>query len=301
MQRPVFSVATPTRNALDKLRRCIGSVRGQKEVSVEHLVQDGCSVDGSAAWLQQQAAKDNSLHFTSCADGGMYDAINRAWSRCTGQYLSWLNADEQYLPGTLARVQQFFESHPAVDAIFADYLVVDASGQAVALRKEVPLRRFYVANGFLNAQSCTMFFRRRLWDAGILKFDPKWRYAADKDMVLTMLAQGVRFEHLPQVLSIFGIDGNNLSTHSGMQQEAEAVRLAHGAFRFKPLRALPLIARRAERLLRGGYGTQSIDYMFALDEMPLYARYRAPRLGGRYSLADIHGSATRLDSSDQAR
>ena len=41
---PVFSVATPKRNALDKLKRCVGSVRGQARLALEHLVQDGCCV-----------------------------------------------------------------------------------------------------------------------------------------------------------------------------------------------------------------------------------------------------------------
>lgn len=41
---PVFSVATPTPNALDKLKRCVGSVRGQAGLGLEHLVQDGCCV-----------------------------------------------------------------------------------------------------------------------------------------------------------------------------------------------------------------------------------------------------------------
>ena len=41
---PVFSVATPKRNALDKLKRCVGSVRGQARLALEHLVQDRCCV-----------------------------------------------------------------------------------------------------------------------------------------------------------------------------------------------------------------------------------------------------------------
>ena len=231
----------------------------------------------------------------------MYDAINRAWARADGQLMAWLNADEQYLPGTLARVQAFFEAHPDVDVVFGDYLVVDEAGRAVALRKEIPMRRYYVVNSFLNALSCTLFFRRRLWDEGLLTFDSRWRYAADKDLVLRLEARGVKFRHLPEVLSIFGVDGSNLSTHPRMQQEAEALRLQHGGYRLKPLRGLPLMARRLERLLRGAYGRHDIDYQFALDEVPHYATYRARELGGRYSLTDTTGRAERLDASTQVQ
>ena len=294
MSAPVFSIATPTYNALGKLAHCVGSLRGQTGVDYEHLVQDARSPDGTGAWLEAQTAGDARLKPVVEVDAGMYDAINRAWGRAGGQYLAWLNADEQFLPGTLARVQACFEAHPEVDALFADYLVVDAQGSAVALRREIPLRRFYVANSFLNAQSCTLFYRRRLWDHGLLKLNDRYRYAADKDLVLRLMASGVRFVHLPEVLSLFGIDGNNLSTHARMEQEAEQVRLAHGGMRWRPARVLALAGRRLERLLKGSYRALDLEYRFALDEQPRYASFRARGIGGRYSLADTQGRAERV-------
>ena len=289
MPTPLFSIATPTRNSLDKLRRCVGSVRGQTEVSVEHLVQDARSSDGTGPWLAAQREHDIALCAISETDAGMYDAINRAWARSRGLYLSWLNSDEQYLPGTLARVHAFFESHPSVDVLFADYLVADTQGRAVALRREIPLRRFYVVNTFLNTQSCTLFYRRELWDRGLLRLDSRFRYAADKDLVLRLHAAGAVFHHLPEVLSVFGVDGTNMSMHDRMEQEAEEIRRAYGGARFKPLRALALADRRIERLLRGGYRKTDFVYRYAMDEVPHYADYLARSVGGRYSLADTEG------------
>lgn len=297
MITPIFSIATPTRNELGKLRRCVGSVEGQTGVHFEHLVQDATSNDGTAQWLDSHAAAHPAFHPVSEPDSGMYDAINRAWSRSRGAYLSWLNSDEQYLPGTLLRVHRFFEAHPDVDVVFGDYLVTDPAGRAVALRREIPIRRFYVVNSFLNAQSCTLFFRRRLFEKGLLKLDSRYRYAADKDLVLKLLDAGARFQHLPEVFSLFGIDGSNLSTHVGMHREAEEIRLAYGAFRWRPLRALALVGRRVERLMRGAYRSQPFNYRYALDETPTYVNYRAVRVGGRFSLADTNGSADTVDSA----
>ncbi len=294
---PVFTVATPTRNALAKLRRCVGSLRGQISVSYEHLVQDAVSSDLTAEWLKQQATSDPALLPVSESDDGMYDAINRAWARGRGTYLSWLNSDEQYLPGALAKVQAYFEAHPATDALFGDYLVVDDQGRAVALRREIPLRYFYVANSFLNVQSCTLFFRRRLWNEGVLRLDSRYRYAADKDLVLRLHTAGVRFSHLPEVLSLFGIDGGNLSAQAGMEAEAEEVRRAHGGMRWRPLRSLPLAMRRVERLWRGAYRRSDIEYQFAMDETPHYAAFRATNLKGSYTLADTQGQAEAVQAS----
>ena len=245
-----FSVATPTRNSLDKLKRCVGSVRGQRDVAVEHLVQDARSSDGTPAWLSTQT----DLRTVSEADAGMYDAINRAWTRAQGEYFSWLNSDEQYLPGTLAKIQTFFETHPAVDVVFGNYIVADPQGRPVALRREIPFRRIYVANSFLNMQSATIFYRRRLWDSGLLRLNSKYRYASDKELILRIASAGKLIAHIPEYLSVFGIDGTNLSTHRQMTEEAEQVRLAYGAFRSNVLRQIVLLGRRIERLLNARVG-----------------------------------------------
>jgi glycosyltransferase involved in cell wall biosynthesis len=281
-KHPLFSVATPTRNNLDKLKRCVGSIRGQQGVSVEHLVQDACSNDGTRAWLASQT----DLLARSERDDGMYDAINLAWGRAKGRILSWLNADEQYLPGTLASVASYFENHPDVDVLFGDYIVCKDSGTPVALRREIDFRRLYVANSFLYAQSCTLFFRSELLDRGLLRLDTSLRYASDKDLLLRLADAGVRFAHVPEYLALFGIDGNNLSTHPQMQKEAEEVRRRHGAFENRGLRQLVLAGRRLERLLNGGYTKRSLVYAYATDEVPVYKEFKADRVGGRYALSD---------------
>jgi glycosyltransferase involved in cell wall biosynthesis len=288
-----FSIATPTRNALEKLKRCVGSIRGQVGVGLEHLIQDANSTDGTPQWLESQVG----LLAVSEPDGGMYDAINRAWRRSSGDFLSWLNADEQYLPGTLTAVQDYFDVNPKVDVVFGDYIVTDARGRAVALRREIPFRRIYVVNGFLNLASCTMFFRRRLLDGGLLGLDSRYRIAADKDLVLRLSAAGATIRRMPRYLSLFGIDGTNLSTHPDRVRESESVRMAHGAFRIKALRQVVMSGRRIERLLSGGYRRLSVAYRYAIDEAPSYLEYRAASVGGRYSLSDLEGRAEVAGSS----
>jgi hypothetical protein len=133
-------------------------------------------------------------------------------------------------------------------------------------------------------QSCTLFFRRTLWQSGLLSLNSKYRYAADKDLILRLVRAGARVKHIPVVLSLFGVDGTNLSTHPKMQDEVEAIRLAYGAFQFKPLRKIPVLARHFERLLRGSYWPGSASYYFAVDESPSYTAFEVKGLSGRYTL-----------------
>jgi glycosyltransferase involved in cell wall biosynthesis len=243
-------------------------------VSLEHIIQDGGSTDGTAKWMTDFLAERQSdplyqLSFASEQDKGMYDAINKGWSRASGEILSWLNCDEQYLPGTLARVQWIFERRPDVDMIYGNAIIIDASGAPVSARREIPLDKRLITNTFLNVFSCTCFFRRRLWDQGFLALDAQYRYAADLELILRLLDQGVRTHFVDEYLSLFQADGNNLSTQSGMRRETELIQKRHGAGSSWFRRTMRVV-RWCRRLWHGCYFPQKISYDFALDEVPTY-------------------------------
>jgi glycosyltransferase involved in cell wall biosynthesis len=97
-----FTVITPSFNMLDYLRRCCASVEDQRGVSVQHLVIDGGSVDGSAEWLRSSRPDSSVIE----PDDGMFDALNKGLERARGDYVCYLNCDEQHLPGALARASR---------------------------------------------------------------------------------------------------------------------------------------------------------------------------------------------------
>src|SRR5574339_629315 len=115
-----FSVITPSFQNSTWLKLCVASVADQG-VAVEHIVQDAGSTDGTLDWLQT----DPRVRLFVERDSGMYDAINRGLQRASGDVLAYLNCDEQYLPGALQSVTEFFVSHPSVDVVFGDFVVVN--------------------------------------------------------------------------------------------------------------------------------------------------------------------------------
>ncbi len=293
-----FSVVTPAYNSFRHLRSCIGSVRGQLGVDVEHIVMDGASTDGTVAWLSQwQAEGDAPMHarekphepsfrWTSAPDRGMYDAISRGWAQARGDVLSWLNCDEQYLPGALARVAQTFADDPGVEVVFGDIVIVAPDGTPLASRREIPLRRSYLKNSFLYAASCATFFRRRLWSDGMLRLNNRYRYAADMDLMLNLLSAGKRIRHIPFTLARFVVDGGNLSLTqaAAMAEEVESIQKIHRAMP-RVLRIPYRALRCIERLISGCYRTVSLSYDFALDEMPRYRHIPPTRAGFRFTYA----------------
>ncbi len=284
-----FSVVTPTLNGGSRLRACVGSVRAQagQDVDVDHLIQDGGSSDGSAEWALAQP----DLCVESRPDAGMYDALNRGFSRAGGDIVSWLNSDEQYLPGALEAVAARFRSDPSADLVYGDAILVAPGGEPLAARREIPLRLAYLLNGPTYAISCTLFFRRRLLDEGMLQFDSTYRIVGDTDVILRLLQRGCRASKVDRYIGLFGVTGHNLSTHPDFAEEAERVRREHGAFTSQTFRRVVLAGRLAEKLLRGAYRTVDLDYEYAIDEVPNRRRIQAAGVGWRWTFdPGVYGS-----------
>src|SRR6202142_2655112 len=119
-----FSVITPSFRNSNWLKLCIASVADQQGVELEHIVQDSRSDDGTQDWLPH----DKRVKAFIEKDGGMYDAVNRGYRRAQGDILAYLNCDEQYLPGALKAVRDFFEAHPEIEVALAGAIVVDGDG-----------------------------------------------------------------------------------------------------------------------------------------------------------------------------
>lgn len=277
----MISIITPTFNVMPYVKRCVGSVRAQRGADWEHLPQDGGSSDGTREWLATQAG----VAFISEPDQGMYDALNKGFARAGGDVLAWLNADEQYLPGTLARVREVLDAYPEADMVSGHALVVDEEGNPLAARRDLPLRAGMIAHTFLGRPSCAMFFRRSLRDRGLLRFDPSFKSAGDREMIIRMLKAGVRCVYLDEFLSLFGAHENNISADDELSaKEARRIRELFGYSESRLLRSVWQKLRWAERLARGQYGPISLEYSFALDEQPTTRTIRAGRVPARFDI-----------------
>ena len=181
----------------------------------------------------------------------MYDAINKGWGKAQGDILAWLNCDEQYLPGTLAKVAAAFQAHPEVDIVFGDVLLIRPDGSLIAYRKAMPLRWPYVVATHLYVASCTMFFRRHLFDDGF-RFHTHYRAGGDAELILRLLRSGARCWHLREYVACFTQTGQNLgATPLAKREEGQMLAAAPRWIRWgRPvLRGL----RWAEKFLYGCY------------------------------------------------
>jgi hypothetical protein len=105
--------------------------------------------------------------------------------------------------------------------------------------------------------------------------------------MLRLVNAGLRIVHIPRYLSLFGVDGANLSMSPRMLEEAEIMRAEHGAFRSKVARRAVAALRCVERLAAGCYRRDELTYAFALDETPAYKRFEKIPAGFRFLYDDI--------------
>jgi glycosyltransferase involved in cell wall biosynthesis len=242
-----ISIITPSFRSSQWLKLCIASVADQG-LPVEHIVQDAGSDDGTLDWL----TTDRRVQAFVEKDAGMYDAINRGLRRSQGDILAWLNCDEQYLPGTLAVVQDFFARHPDVDVLFGDVVMVDARGEYLCHRKMLTPLKYHTWLCHLSTLSCAMFFRRRVvFDYGFF-LDPRWRDLGDAEWVLRLLQRGLKMAVQRRFLSVFAQTGANMSAGANARRENQALASSAPALarRLKPLLVLH---HRLRRLLGGMY------------------------------------------------
>jgi glycosyltransferase involved in cell wall biosynthesis len=248
------SIITPSFRNCHWLKLCIASVADQQGVKLEHIVQDSCSDDGTQEWLPH----DSRVRAFIEKDRGMYDAVNRGLKRAQGEILAYLNCDEQYLPGALAGVVEFFERHPRVDVVFGDFVVVNDAGKYLFHRKVQTPLKYHTWTSHLATFTCATFFRRRLVDEGFW-FNPGLRDVGDGEWMLRLLRGGMRMAVMRQFTSAFTMTGVNMSTRPNARREA-AELFNSAPLLARKLQPLLVLQHRLRRLLGGIYQQKPFSY-----------------------------------------
>jgi glycosyltransferase involved in cell wall biosynthesis len=206
---PTITIVTPSYQQARFLDRTIYSVVSQQYPSLEYVVQDGGSSDGTLDVLRQF---DHALtRFVSEPDGGQADAINRGFSETTGEVMAWLNSDDLLLPGSLAYVARYFVEHPEVDVVYGNRLLIDENdGQIGAWILPGHDDLALTLADFVPQE--TLFWRRRVWDAGGARVDPDFGYALDWELLLRFRDVGAKMVQLPRYLGAFRVHDDQKTT-----------------------------------------------------------------------------------------
>lgn len=175
---PLVTVAVPSFNQGRYLDQALESIFAQ-DLPVEVFVADGGSTDGTVEAIRRWEPRLSG--WRSQADAGQSAAINEAIARGTAPYVCWLNSDDWWLPGSLAKLVAALESDAATPFAYGRVWNHDEAADARRRNYEVhPFSERFMAQINLVAQPATLI-RRSAWEA-VGGLDAGLQMAMDYDL-----------------------------------------------------------------------------------------------------------------------
>ncbi|MBD5604733.1 MAG: glycosyltransferase [Candidatus Eremiobacteraeota bacterium] len=236
---PLVSVVVPSLNQGHFIAETIDSILRQDVPEIEVLVVDGGSTDDTLDVLRRYGDR---ISWTSEPDRGQSDAINKGLRRASGAIVCYLNSDDTFEPGALARVVRYFSDHPECSWLFGRCRIVDGNGAPIRSFVEQYKRawaRFARSRAALLAlnyvpQPATFWRSSAMERVGLI--DEALHYSMDYDLWLRLARLGAA-GYIDAYLASFRIHDASKSLNGARKQLAEACDVArrHGARALVPL------------------------------------------------------------------
>lgn len=203
-----ISILTAVWNRVATLGQALDSLEEQTHSDWEHVVQDAGSTDGTLTLLA--ARPDARRHVESRRDGGIYEALNRAFARSSGEIVGVLHSDDFFArPDILAQVSDAFAKTGA-DAIYGDLDYVTAGNTSRVVRhwKSGAFDSDRLRRGWMPPHPA-LFLRRDVIER-LGGYDTSFRIAADYDAILRYFSdEEVRVSYLPGVMVKMRLGGES--------------------------------------------------------------------------------------------
>lgn len=144
MDQPLVSVVTITRNRGKLIGRCVGSVLNQTYKNIEHVIIDGASDDNTDEVVA--SFKDDRVRFIKLeSNWSMKDSLIYAAKQAKGDYICFLDSDDEYLPTKIEKQVKLIESLPEeYGMVYCWMTYYDSSKNNAVIRVHNPELRGFV-------------------------------------------------------------------------------------------------------------------------------------------------------------
>ncbi len=127
-QRRKVSVVLPVFNGERYLGAALESVLQQSWHDLELIVVDDGSTDHSGEIARDFARKDERVLLIRQENLHLAAALNRGFEQATGDYHTWVSADNVCRPDFLSTLVIGLEARPSTALVYSDYELIDADG-----------------------------------------------------------------------------------------------------------------------------------------------------------------------------
>jgi glycosyltransferase involved in cell wall biosynthesis len=215
-KQPLVSIITIVFNGEKDIRQTMESVLQQSYGSVEYIVIDGGSTDGTVSILEEF---DSQLtYWRSAADNGISDAFNKGINVARGEIIGLINAGDWYESDTVQCVVDAFLADKAVGVV-CGALQFWKGSQPEYLCSSVP----ELLEREMSITHPTCFVLTDLYKRFGM-FSDAYKLAMDYELLLRLKCKGAVFVALDTVLANMQHDGISEENWKKALQETHRAR-----------------------------------------------------------------------------
>lgn len=245
---PSVSVIIPTYNCDRYIVQAVESVLQQKNCTYEVIVVDDGSTDSTEQILMPYSDR---IRYIRQNNQGVAAARNHGIAVARASLIAFLDADDYFVPGKLARQVEIFLQRPDVGMVHSGWQRVDAEGNKlldVRPWEYVPELNLETWLRWKPVLPSAMMFRRE-WLQYVGGFDPRFPPAEDTNLVLKLALKGCKTVWMRQI-TVYYRQHDASAMHKGLPQ-ARSLQAVTDDFFAQP--NLPDSIRLMEQSVR--YGT----------------------------------------------
>ncbi len=191
--QPKLTIATVVFNGLPHIQATLESVTHQSYQNLEYIVIDGGSTDGS---LHKISAYSNGIdRLISEPDRGIYDAMNKAVSLATGDWILFMNAGDVFSSPTVLEDLFGQRNYPQQTILYGSHYVAYGVGKMRLI--QAPARLSFWKGSQFSHQAC---FIPLVYHKACL-YDLKFKIAADYDFFLRARRNSIAFCRINYVVA----------------------------------------------------------------------------------------------------
>lgn len=244
---PAVSIIVPAYNQSEYLGDAIRSALGQTHADLEVIVVDDGSTDETPAVCQ--AFTDARLRYVWQANRGLSGARNTGIREARGEFLTFLDSDDQFLPDKLEQLLAAFEGDPGLGLVAGQAVLIDRLGRPIGEIFDRPLPADPTELLLGNPLHVGSVLLRRDWQERVGLFDESLRSYEDWDMWLRLARAGCRMGWVARPVSLYRFHQDQM-TRIGAQMTVATFAVLDKTFS-DPTLPSAWQARRDEAYSRG--------------------------------------------------